>query len=196
MNLRLFNVSLLVLECRVQSPLLTVNIQYPAAYEKYRSHCKHYLSHPQSKYANGPATASKKPDAKSDTTVRKLQLPEGTALIIPPQKSDVDRNGRSHWIICLFTSRKFGRNKSSTKVILENTNLALEDMNRQLALLEEKAKGVGDDDGEVQGGGENLKPTVLWSCRFNAGLFGVDWKLSRRVLADQKVEVTVVRPSA
>lgn len=34
----------------------------------------------------------------------------------------------------------------------------------------------------------------LWSCRFNSGLFRVDWCLSRKVLEKAKLDVIVVRP--
>lgn len=39
-----------------------------------------------------------------------------------------------------------------------------------------------------------LPPCTLWSCRFNSGLFRVEWSRSRRVLEEAGVEVTVVRP--
>lgn len=89
--------------------------------------------------------------------------------------ADIKKGARKHWVVCLFTSEKFGRSVDSTEVILENTVLAVADLKRQISAL-------GPDIGE------------LWSCRFNSGLFRVDWRDSRRVLEDFGLMVTVVRP--
>lgn len=34
----------------------------------------------------------------------------------------------------------------------------------------------------------------LWSCRFNSGLFKVEWELSRKILEEFDLKVTVARP--
>lgn len=179
--------------------------QYPAAFEVYHSHCQSLLI--ETKYTT---VSSAKSDSNGQSPKpRRLRLPEGTALIIPPQERDylpslaqqsrrtVGRHTRStetdihqterkkkHWIVCLFTSRGYGRTLSPLNVVLENTALAVEDMKRQLAELEKAA----EDDGS-----EN-KPGELWSCRFNSGLFAVDWNDSRKILEDAGLKVTVVRP--
>lgn len=116
-------------------------------------------------------------------TTRRIQLPIGTALIIPPQEEDYKgKHGKNrHWIICLFTSTGFGRSVSPPAVILQNTALAVADAQRQL----ERLRSQPDNDVPL---GE------LRSCRFNSGLFGVEWKLSREVLEERGLDVTVVRP--
>ncbi|KAF7172534.1 hypothetical protein CNMCM5623_004726 [Aspergillus felis] len=151
--------------------------KYPAAFAIYRSHCQNLQFSPR--YRLEPAPRSEESHARSSRNVR---LPEGTALIIPPQKSDSEANGKKHWIICLFTSRGFGRAVSPPDAIIKNTELAVADMKRQLAELQ------ADHSSQEVSVGE------LWSCRFNSGLFGVAWERSRRVLEDAGLEVTVVRP--
>ncbi|KAL1967467.1 hypothetical protein VTN77DRAFT_3252 [Rasamsonia byssochlamydoides] len=95
---------------------------------------------------------------------RRVQLPLGTALIIPPQEDDpslrsppaktrkvasrteevpekdktTNSTGKKHWIVCLFTSRNVGRYASSPEIILENTRRAVEDMKTQLAVLKKE----------------------------------------------------------
>lgn len=103
--------------------------------------------------------------------------------MIPPQKRDYEgtKNTKRHWIVCLFTSRKFGRKASSPDVILANTELAVLDMKRQLEELQ--------FDESVE-----LPISGLWSCRFNSGLFRVEWSLSRKVLENAGLDVVVVRP--
>ncbi|KAF9885537.1 ADP-ribose 1''-phosphate phosphatase [Aspergillus nanangensis] len=137
--------------------------QYPAAYKIYRDHCKKYLSQPEHRVV-------------STSPSRQAKLPEGTTLIIPPQEKDYRKGSKRHWIVCLFTSPQFGRNVSAVDIILENTELAVADMKRQL-----------EDLGPGQVG-------ELWACRFNSGLFGVDWKLSRKALESSGLQVTVARP--
>ena len=138
----------------------------------------------------------------------KIRLPEGTALIIPPQKQDYEAERadegkakekedtatttmkKKHWIICLFTSRQFGKNVSPADTVLANTELAIADMKGQLARLAEtrvSTTGEGDSNGMSA-------PGELWSCRFNSGLFRVEWSRSRRVMEEAGLEVTVVRP--
>ncbi|PYH75009.1 MIF domain protein [Aspergillus vadensis CBS 113365] len=141
---------------------------YPAAYEVYRSHCRQFSSKPR---YNSITT--------SDGT-RRARLPEGTALMIPPQKRDHENDCRKrHWIICLFTSRGLGRMVSPENIVLENTELAIADMKRQIDHIE-------DQEGSL---------LELWSCRFNSGLFGVQWARSREILEKSGLDVTVVTPA-
>lgn len=143
----------------------------------------------------------------------KIRLPEGTALIIPPQKRDYEsekadeekakgKEGatttttttttttkKKHWIICLFTSRQFGKNVSPPDTILANTELAIAEMKEQLARL--AVRNINEDEGNGSG---MSAPRELWSCRFNSGLFRVEWSRSRRVMEEAGLEVTVVRP--
>ncbi|KAG5300434.1 ADP-ribose 1''-phosphate phosphatase [Histoplasma ohiense] len=140
----------------------TFKEKYPAAYRIFRSHCRQYLSHPQTQTQT------------SRQQSRILKLPEGTALIIPPQPADYQLQpqpqsqtpplsnrgrgrgrgragggalhsssgltalsrpaGKKHWIICLFTSWHYGRwSRSPPDIILENTMSAMADLKRQIA---------------------------------------------------------------
>ncbi|GLA03916.1 ADP-ribose 1''-phosphate phosphatase [Aspergillus niger] len=141
---------------------------YPAAYEIYRSHCRQFSSKPR----HNTITTS--------VGARRARLPEGTALIIPPQEKDYENDSRKrHWIICLFTSRGLGRMVSPENIVLENTELAIADMKEQLDRIEYQE-------------GRFLE---LWSCRFNSGLFGVQWARSREILTKSGLDVTVVTPA-
>jgi ADP-ribose 1''-phosphate phosphatase len=77
---------------------------------------------------------------------------------------------------------------SKPDVILENSVHAIRDMRKQLEELFESNEETGKWDGKV------------YSCRFNSGLFGVEWKASKRVLEEELdgmvgvEEVVVVRP--
>lgn len=94
---------------------------------------------------------------------------------------------KAHWIVCLFTSRAYGRGVSKPAVILENSVHAIRDMRRQLETLIEQ-----DDQAQWDG--------KLYSCRFNSGLFGVKWQASKTVLLEELEgmvgveEIVVVRP--
>lgn len=124
-----------------------------------------------------------------------VNLPLGTALIIPPQPQDYTSSSstpggdrKKHWIVCLFTSRAYGRGVSKPDVILENSVHAIRDMRKQLEELFEN-----DDEAQKWDG-------KIYSCRFNSGLFGVEWKDSKRVLEKELdglvgvEEAVVVRP--
>jgi ADP-ribose 1''-phosphate phosphatase len=150
---------------------------------------------------------------------RILQLPEGTALVIPPQPQDyqsrrkplsnrrrlgrgssseepakttVRQTRKRHWVICLFTSWHYdAQHRSPPEVILANTALALEDLKTQLEILARDDRGSPGKQGNQD---IETKPAELWACRINAGLFGVEWERTKRVLADVGLEVTVVSP--
>lgn len=116
-------------------------------------------------------------------------------MIIAPQPQDYTSSSttrgedrKKHWIVCLFTSRAYGRSVSKPDAILENSVHAIRDMRRQLEEFFEK-----DDEAQRWEG-------KIYSCRFNSGLFGVQWKDSKRVLEKELdgmvgvEEVVVVRP--
>ncbi|OKL58438.1 ADP-ribose 1''-phosphate phosphatase [Talaromyces atroroseus] len=173
--------------------------KYPAAFKTYNAHCKRFLKTRQ------PYTIVHSTTGKPRT----INVPLGTALIIPPQKEDYacfptpatisddshnshdDQDGmekkKKHWIICLFTSRAYGRYVSKPDIILENSVHAIRDMRQQLERLCDAENG---DEWTGQ----------LYSCRFNSGLFGVEWEDSKRVLERELQgmegveEVVVVRP--
>ncbi|KAL5049624.1 hypothetical protein BDW71DRAFT_175133 [Aspergillus fruticulosus] len=154
--------------------------KYPAAYEIYKDYCRMYLKDPRYRNINPPDTGAR----TGQIPARDIRLPEGSTLIIPPQNRDYEKpRGKKHWIICLFTSRGYGRNVSGVDIILQNTEQAIADLKKQLAGLKEK--GSGPDDANI---------TDLRACRFNSGLFGVDWALTKRILGDSGLEIVVVRP--
>lgn len=68
---------------------------------------------------------------------------------------------------------------SPENIVLENTELAIADMKKQLDHIE-------DQEGSL---------LELWSCRFNSGLFGVKWARSREILEKSGLDVTVVTPA-
>ncbi|KAL3251338.1 hypothetical protein ABHI18_010688 [Aspergillus niger] len=95
-------------------------------------------------------------------------------------EKDYENDSRKrHWIICLFTSRGLGRMVSPENIVLENTELAIADMKEQLDRIEYQE-------------GRFLE---LWSCRFNSGLFGLQWARSREILKKSGLDVTVVTPA-
>ncbi|RAH46499.1 MIF domain protein [Aspergillus brunneoviolaceus CBS 621.78] len=140
--------------------------KYPNAYIAYRTHCLDYN------------TLNTEVVVTGETGPRRLRLPEGTALIIPPQHGDYEPSGgHQHWIICLFTSFNHGRALSPVDFLLGNTELAVADLKKQLDELRDEGINLGR----------------LWSCQFNSGLFEVDWAHSRDILVRSGLEVTVVR---
>ncbi|KAE8144424.1 hypothetical protein BDV25DRAFT_171552 [Aspergillus avenaceus] len=151
--------------------------KYPAAYAIYRAHCQKLQRAPEHQTVSD---TSPETDAQGSTT-RTIQLPEGTALIIPPHVGDYNRNEKKHWIICLFTSRHYGKRATSAENIIHNTELAVADMVKQLDELRTEES-------------QTMAISELWSCRFNSGLFAVNWEHSRRVLEKSGLCVTVVRP--
>ncbi|KAK2751073.1 ADP-ribose 1''-phosphate phosphatase [Myotisia sp. PD_48] len=174
--------------------------RYPRAFQIYRSHCQKYLSGPQSKLITRTQIANESGSEKSGLN-RLLRLPEGTALIIPPQERDQQHHSsglgsrrsrrrpprtgpraahtqpRDHWIICLFTSWHYGAaRRSPSDVILENTVLAVEDLKNQIS--------AGKAESDLQ----------LWTCKINAGLFGVPWESTKAVLEQSGLGFRVVSP--
>lgn len=72
------------------------------------------------------------------------------------------------------------------EVILQNTRKSLRDLREQLLRLEnhdEKAKDSGPVKAKIAG--SHNKPGELWSCKFNSGLFAVDWEDTRKVLEEE-----------
>ena len=84
------------------------------------------------------------------------------------------------------------RNRSPPEVILANTALAVEDLKWQLETFARGDAGVSREEGKQD---VEMMPRELWACRFNAGLFGVEWEKTRQVLVDAGLKVTVVSPA-
>lgn len=150
--------------------------QYPAAYKVYSNHCKTLQQNVEQHTIIDSQT----------NQPRALTLPLGTTLIIPPQEGDISKSGKSHWIVCLFTSRAFGRSASPPNVILENSVHAIRDMRQQIEELRQEGEDIASDG-------------KIYSCRFNSGLFHVKWEDSKAVLEremsgmDGVKEIVVVR---
>lgn len=155
--------------------------QYPEAFRIYRSHCQSYLSDPRNETAAN----------KQNQGARTIRLPEGTTLLIPPQEKDYSLRGgaakvKKQWIACLFTSWHYGpRKRSPPDVILANTELAVADLRRQIAEIKSNVRADADP--------QTALPGELWGCRFNAGLFAVEWEKTRTVLEDAELSMTIVK---
>lgn len=108
---------------------------------------------------------------KTHVAYCKARKPEqliGTAQLIPPSPGDKHQ----HYVGCLFTSKRFGRNKDSPEAILEATGPAMSDLMGKIA---EGVKGGGKV-GEVR------------MCQINSGLFGVPWESSRDIIEGLEFE--------
>jgi ADP-ribose 1''-phosphate phosphatase len=181
-------------------------VQYPAAFEVYKSHCKE----------------------KS-----KLQ---GTCLLISPQIQDYESSlpeeddpgvrrkrrrvvakpsTKKHWICCLFTSYSYGKptkfkaGKDSPEKILSNTRVALKDLRDQVEVLDaarldsaqeglaqrrsdtdETSGREADGDRTAHEGPDEAETGLdatlgpLYACKFNSGSFGVEWKDSKALIEE------------
>lgn len=125
--------------------------RYPKAFSLYQEHC--LVTH--------------NPKTKPVLT--------GTCLLIPPAEEHA--GAKRHWIACLFTSEKYGRNKDSKGQILASTSPAFRHL---LALLRRQAReGIGPSPQEIR------------MCQINSGLFAVKWQDTK--IALEAVLGTVAR---
>ncbi|OKO97771.1 ADP-ribose 1''-phosphate phosphatase [Penicillium subrubescens] len=147
--------------------------RYPAAYRIYQSHCRGYA---RSKEPVEIVSAFPVPHGAQTV----FYLPLGTALVIPPQPEDYNLGSKKHWIICLFTSRGFGRRVDLPNTILNSTRVALRDLKDKLL--------------DLLIDGTEPSPTALYSCQFNSGLFRVPWLRTQRLVESVGLRVTVVIP--
>ncbi|KAJ6137112.1 Appr-1-p processing [Penicillium samsonianum] len=150
--------------------------RYPAAYKIYRNHCLIYQGHP----VTNIITDLRNEDPQPSLVVHR---PLGTALIIPPQQSDFTLHRRRHWIICLFTSEKYGSRMDSEDMIVNSTFAALQDLSGQLRVLSQQASETG-----------NERPQSLYSSRFCSGLFNVPWERIRKLINTVGLRVNVYYP--
>jgi ADP-ribose 1''-phosphate phosphatase len=125
--------------------------RYPNAYKRHQEHCQ--------------------PHVKAKTTKSLV----GTAQFISPQDK------KSHFIGCVFTSNRYGRNKDSPDQILHATESAMEDL---ISQINEWNKGHKQDD----------RVKALYMCKINSGLFNVDWNDTRRLLENMQVELHETDP--
>ncbi|OAL68372.1 ADP-ribose 1''-phosphate phosphatase [Trichophyton rubrum] len=147
--------------------------------------CLDLLANPQTGLC--PANDTEIGDDTKNATQRVTKLPEGTALVIPPQPGDYGTQG-----FHISTARGGGRGRGRAwhyaagkrnppNEIIENTATALADLKRQID------GGVADTDNA-------LRDAELWSCRINAGLFGVDWEQSKSIMAESMLNIKIVSP--
>ncbi|KAA8912410.1 hypothetical protein FN846DRAFT_916673 [Sphaerosporella brunnea] len=93
----------------------------------------------------------------------------GSTLLIPPQACDVAA-GRQHWIACLFTSARYGKDVDAPETVLKNTRGAMEDLLWQVEALE---IADGGDGVEKDGGG---RPGEWHAAKINSVRFRVPWE--------------------
>ena len=112
----------------------------------------------------------------------------GTSLLIPPEDYRyhvLQRKGvppKIHWIACLFTSKRYGRNVDDPDDIALNTEKALKDLQEKILEAQSKGENVG---------------AHIWSVKINGGLFKVPWERSEQKLQDSSLDIVVVeRPSS
>ena len=106
----------------------------------------------------------------------------GTTLVIPPGETHRTRKpqkeGKSYWIACLFTSLGYGKTRSKKAEILDATKRALADFLRQAEEASRSNQAFGNE---------------IWAVRINSGKFGVDWVDTKKVLEDLNIGMTIVK---
>jgi ADP-ribose 1''-phosphate phosphatase len=169
----------------------TTSTQYPAAYKAHNEHCK---ATPIEKLIG---TCQLIPPQEEDYSpkVEPSRPPSKRRRVERTNESEDQQStgSKRHWIACLFTSRGYGKptkkhpGMDKPEIILEQTRNAVRDLRQQLAKLgvsEEKVTEGADLKGE-----RAVEQNVLgelWSCKFNSGLFAVEWADTRKVLEELK----------
>jgi ADP-ribose 1''-phosphate phosphatase len=121
----------------------------------------------QSAWGSGIAVAFKKNypnafQAYNAHCLLKSRAQTGTCFLIAPCEKET---APTHWVACLFTSAKYGRQKDVPEEILKNTRLVVEDLLRHITIVE--------GNGEVGS---------LRMCKVNSGRFGVEWERTESIL--------------
>ncbi|KAK5165598.1 ADP-ribose 1''-phosphate phosphatase [Saxophila tyrrhenica] len=90
---------------------------------------------------------------------------------------DADEAGdpETHFVGCLYTSRRYGKGKDTPKRILEATKPAMEDLLRKVKEWNDSVD-------------ENRKMKEVRMCKINSGLFNVPWEKTKEVLESIEVE--------
>ncbi|KAF2844565.1 hypothetical protein T440DRAFT_473287 [Plenodomus tracheiphilus IPT5] len=92
-------------------------------------------------------------------------VPTGSALLIPP----LDEQG--HWIACLFTSSRIGKEKDSSDTIVRNTIQAVQDLLELVETVDREAVH-----------GQQSEIGDLRMCKINSGKFGVEWARTKTAI--------------
>lgn len=111
-------------------------------------------------------------------THRSVRLPLGTALLIPPQASDIALHGRRHWIVCLFASHGYGRYRDPRDSIECSIYAALQDLSHQLREMRATSSQVS-------------WPHLLFSNKFGSGYFNLPWTTTRNLIAMAGLHINV-----
>ncbi|KAK3387707.1 hypothetical protein B0H63DRAFT_542061 [Podospora didyma] len=93
----------------------------------------------------------------------------GTALLIAPREKKDKK--KKHYIGCLFTSKRGGKQRDKPDQIPSQTGPAMRDLLRQIA----EARSKGKDIAEVR------------MCLINSGVFAVPWDQTKKVLETLEV---------
>lgn len=91
-----------------------------------------------------------------------------TAQLISPS----EKQGRKHWVGCLFTSVRFGKRRDSPEQILKATKPAMEALMAQIKEQIEKGREIGE----------------VRMCQINSGLFAVPWEKSKESIETIEVD--------
>jgi len=88
----------------------------------------------------------------------------------------MEAKGPRHFVGCLFTSKRYGRNKDKPAEILKNTGPSVKAL--MMAIKDYNSKGsTGDRVDEIR------------MCQINSGLFAVPWPRTKEVIEGIEVDV-------
>jgi ADP-ribose 1''-phosphate phosphatase len=164
--------------------------QYPAAYKIHNHYCK--ATSADQLIGTCQLIPPQRDDYERVVTVRRPPSKRRKIDESEDEKNAAQKSpgSKRHWIACLFTSKGYGKatkthpGMDKPEVILENTKKSLVDLKEQL--LERQHEGEKDEaDTKAKRLGSKELPGELWSCRFNSGLFAVDWADTRKVLEEE-----------
>lgn len=170
----------------------TFKAKYPTAYKAHNEYCKAtavekligtcQLIPPQQEDYQRATSDSRPPSQK-----RRMENSAARNIAAKEQK-----DSNKQWIACLFTSRGYGKatetrpGMDKPDVIVENTRKSLQDLRGQLLLLNNEHEQGGETTGPKTGSKvQEHGPGELWSCKFNSGLFAVDWADTRKVMEEE-----------
>lgn len=149
-------------------------MQYPTAYNRYAAFCKSHLRVPEIidlgeeagdiRYAQRPLGSALLIHPPPPPTAGAAATTTATQGAKPIKKKRTE--GKKHYVACLFTSYGFGsRGLAPPEDVLIYTRFAMRDLLQQVRELRER--------------GETGK---VYMCRFNSGLFRVNWEDTRAVV--------------
>ncbi|CAG7978996.1 unnamed protein product [Penicillium salamii] len=148
---------------------------YPAAFDIYARNCRYYNNNIREHMIEDIRLGN----LSQEHPMRLVRQPLGTALVIPPQNTDIEIHGRRHWVVCLFVSRWYGSRRDSQADIRNYAYAALRDLAQQITEL----RIIADEDSEW--------PRFLFSNQFCSGLFRVPWEETRQLINEVGLHITV-----